>query len=91
MALFPEDRPVEIGDEHVVQIRLKEVQLRRPRQWGACWLACHLYEQLGLDEFWADQLVPSRKRDALGSDRPGVELLSFDGAGQRMADASALV
>ncbi len=61
MALFPEDRPVEIDDEHVVQIRLKEVELCRPRQWGACWLACHLYEQLGLDEFWADKLAPSRK------------------------------
>jgi hypothetical protein len=61
MALFPEDRPVEIGDEQVVQIRLKEVELCRPRQWGACWLACYLYEQLGLDEFWAQRLAPSRK------------------------------
>ena len=61
MALFPEDRPVEIGDEHVVQIRLKEVQLCRPRQWGACWLACQLYEELGLDEFWAERVSPSRK------------------------------
>ncbi len=61
MALFPEDRAVEVDDEHVVQIRLKEVELRRPRQWGACWLACHLYEQLDLDEFWAERLAPSRK------------------------------
>jgi hypothetical protein len=61
MALFPEDRAVEIDDEHVVQIRLKEVELRRPRQWGACWLACHLYEQLDLDKFWAERLAPSRK------------------------------
>jgi hypothetical protein len=51
MALFPEDRPVEINDEYVVQIRLKDVELRRPRQWGACWLACWLYKQLGLDKF----------------------------------------
>ncbi len=61
MALFPEDRPVEIDDEQVVQIRLKEVELRRPRQWGACWLACTLYEQLGLDKFFAERLPPSRK------------------------------
>jgi len=61
MALFPEDRPVEIDDEQVVRIRLKEVELRRPRQWGACWLACQLYEELGLDEFWAERLEPSRK------------------------------
>ena len=61
MALFPEDRPVEINDEYVVQIRLKEVDLRRPRQWGACWLACWLYKQLGLDKFWLERLPPSRK------------------------------
>jgi len=61
MALFPEDRTVEVGDQRVVQIRLKELQLRRPRQWGACWLACHLYEQLGLDQFWAQRLPPNRK------------------------------
>ncbi len=61
MALFPEDRRVEIDDEQVVRIRLKDVELRRPRQWGACWLACHLYEQLGLDAIWAERLAPSRK------------------------------
>jgi hypothetical protein len=61
MALFPEDRPKEIDDSQVVNIRLKDVQLRRPRQWGACWLACTLYEQLGLPAFWAEKLPPSRK------------------------------
>ena len=61
MALFPEDRPVEISDEQVVKIRLKEVTLRRPRQWGACWLACNLYEQLELDQFFGERLRPGRK------------------------------
>jgi hypothetical protein len=61
MALFPEDRPVEINNEDVVQIRLKDVELRRPRQWGAYWLACWLYKQLGLDTFWSERLPPSRK------------------------------
>jgi len=61
MALFPEDREVDLDDEEVVQIRLKDLQLRRPRQWGACWLACWLYEQLGLDRFWAERLEPGRK------------------------------
>jgi hypothetical protein len=61
MALFPEDRPVTMNDDDVVQIRLKDLELHRPRQWGACWLACHLYEQLGLDEFWLKRLKPSRK------------------------------
>jgi hypothetical protein len=61
MALFPADRAVEVDDDEVVQIRLSDLQLHRPRQWGACWLACHLYEQLGLDQFWAERLAPSRK------------------------------
>jgi hypothetical protein len=61
MALFPADRAVEIDDDKVVQIRLSDLELHRPRQWGACWLACELYEQLGLGEFWAERLAPSRK------------------------------
>ena len=35
MALFPHDHTVEIDSSQVVQIRLKDIELRRPRQWGA--------------------------------------------------------
>jgi transposase len=49
-------------DAEIVRIRLTEMELRRPRQWGACWLACHLYEELGLDRFFAERLHPSRKK-----------------------------
>ena len=61
VALFPEDRAVEVPEKDVVRIRLSEIQLRRPRQWGACWLASQVYEQLGWDGFWAARLPPSRK------------------------------
>ena len=44
-----------------VRIRVSAMELHRPRQWGACWLACGLYETLGLDEFFAERLPPSRK------------------------------
>jgi Transposase DDE domain len=44
-----------------VQVRLDAMQLHRPRQWGACWLACELYEQLQLDAFWSGHLAASRK------------------------------
>ena len=37
------------------------MQLHRPRQWGACWLACQLYEQLALDRFWAARLPDLRE------------------------------
>jgi transposase len=61
VALFPEDRLVEIDDQQIIHIKLSELQLRRPRQWGACWLTCLLYEELQLDGFWAERLKPSRK------------------------------
>ena len=37
------------------------IQLRRPRQWGACWLALRLWDQLRLDEFWQTRLPTSRQ------------------------------
>ena len=61
VALFPADRVVESADAEVVRIKLSELQLRHPRQWGACWLACHLYEELQLDGFWAQRLKPGSK------------------------------
>ena len=39
LALFPEDRCEVADDASVVRLRLSEMRLHRPRQWGACWLA----------------------------------------------------
>jgi transposase len=62
LALFPADRGVpEHAKGYGVQVRLDAMQLHRPRQWGACWLACELYEQLDLDRFWAARLPDSRQ------------------------------
>jgi transposase len=62
LALFPAERAVpEHAKAYGVQVRLEAMALHRPRQWGACWLSCHLYEQLGLDEFWASRLPASRE------------------------------
>jgi len=61
IALFPEDRIDPVNDADIVRIRLSQLSLHRPRQWGACWLATQLWEQLGLDRFWAERLPPSRK------------------------------
>ena len=62
LSLFPEDR-VEglLTDASVVGVRLSELRLRRPRQWGACWLALMLWRELQLDQFWSAQLGVSRK------------------------------
>lgn len=61
VALFPEDREAPELAHEVVHVRLDQLQLRRPRQWGACWLACELWQQLRLDEFWCERLRPSRE------------------------------
>jgi hypothetical protein len=61
MALFPEDRAVPAGVDNSVHLLMGELELCRPRQWGACWLACELWEMLGLSTFWRDRLPASRK------------------------------
>ena len=61
IALFADDRAAPEGLGEAVQVRLKDFELHRPRQWGACWLALDLWEQLQLDAFWQGRLPPSRK------------------------------
>lgn len=61
LALFPDDRQAPELACETVQLRLSELSLHSPRQWGCCWLACQLWNQLQLDEFWAERLSPSRK------------------------------
>src|SRR6202140_2533097 len=62
LALFPAERTVpDHAKADGVQVRLEAMELHRPRQWGACWLACHLYEQLQLDRFFAPLLPNSRE------------------------------
>src|ERR1700722_13591817 len=62
LALFAEDRCAGLTpDSSIVQLRLSELRLCRPRQWGACWLAGQLWGELQLDRFWADRLPANRK------------------------------
>ena len=62
LALFPADRPIPAhAGDYGVQVRLSELGLERPRQWGACWAFCQLWEQLRLDAFWRERLADSRE------------------------------
>ena len=57
VALLPSDREApELGCE-VVRVELRALRLRRPRQWGACWLALMLWERLELFG-WVSPAVP---------------------------------
>src|SRR6267378_3891098 len=57
LSLFPEDRCEGLlADASIVGVKLSELRLRRPRQWGACWLALLLWRELQLDQFWCKRL-----------------------------------
>lgn len=61
LALFPLERALPTHVTDAVQVRLAEFRLHRPRQWGACWVACLLWQQLQLDAFWSQHLAASRE------------------------------
>jgi transposase len=60
VALFPVGS-MPADDVDAIGVRLSELSLRRPRQWGACWMALDLWQQLELDSFWRSRLRPSRE------------------------------
>jgi len=60
VALFPAgSMPADAVD--AIGVRLSELRVERPRQWGACWLTLELWRQLALDDFWQTRLLPSRE------------------------------
>ena len=88
---FPEDRPAPADAVDAIQVKLSEMQLRRPRPFGDCWLGCELWRQLELDRFWERKLPRRARRDGLaaGAGIAGGE--PADRSGQRVPCASAMV
>jgi len=60
VALFPAGS-MPADDVDAIGVRLSELRVEHPRQWGACWLALDLWQQLELDSFWRSRLRPSRE------------------------------
>jgi transposase len=60
LSLLPQDRQAP-ACAAAIQVHMDRLELSRPRQWGACWLALKLWDQLALDDFWAERLAPSRE------------------------------
>jgi hypothetical protein len=60
VTLVVTERQIEQDSHAIVRIRVGEMELRRPRQWGGCWSACELYHQLELDQFFGQRLARSR-------------------------------
>ncbi len=59
-ALFPAGS-MPCDDVDAIGVHLSRLRLEHPRQWGACWLAMNLWQQLELDSFWRPRLRPSRE------------------------------
>lgn len=94
VALFPDDLAPACSPDNtlpMVSLRRGAMSLRRPRQWGACWLGCELWPQPGLDAFWREHLPPGREGDPLGSGAADSGALSTHRPRLRMAAAPALV
>jgi transposase len=62
LSLFPEDCPLPAAALDSVQVRLSQMQLRRARPYGNCWLGCELWRQLELDSFWERKLPRGREK-----------------------------
>jgi len=61
LSLFAEDRPAPADVLDTIQVKLSEMQLRRARPYGNCWLGCELWRQLELDRFWEQKLPRGRE------------------------------
>ena len=82
LSLFPEDRCEGVlPDASIVRLKLDELRLRRPRQWGGCWLALNLWRELALDRFWAERLGAEPQGDAVAPGAAALGDLPAAGAG----------
>jgi hypothetical protein len=89
LSLFPEDREIPADAMASVQVKLNEMELRRPRAFGNCWLGCELWRQLELDWFWQRRLPRGREGVGRGAEVAGGE--PTDRSGQRVSAAPAVV
>lgn len=61
LKLFAAERPLPECAVGGVQVRLRDFELHRPRQWGGCWLFTEVWRELGLGDFWRPRLGVSRE------------------------------
>src|SRR5947209_11261905 len=45
LSLFPEDREIPAAASDSIQVKLSQMELRRPRAFGNCWLGCERSEE----------------------------------------------
>jgi len=71
IALFPNDRqpPEDLSHDGrkvlPVQVDLSRMELRRPRQWGACWLALQIWNLVRARRILRSETVSQPQRHAM--------------------------
>ena len=60
LALFPDDRPLPADACNAIHVKLDQLQLRRARCFGNCWLGQLVWRLLALDSFWEERLGAQR-------------------------------
>jgi hypothetical protein len=65
LSLFPDDEVTVPSSVDSLRVRLSEMELRRARAFGDCWLGCELWRQLGLEEFWQERLEEKVQRETV--------------------------
>jgi transposase len=65
LSLFPDDREIPAESSDSIQVKLSEMELRRPRAFGNCWLGCWLWRELRLEEFWEEKLAEKVQRETV--------------------------
>src|SRR3989339_2219962 len=58
--LFADQTVICESDLDAIKVKLSQMQLCRPRSFGNCWLACRLWDELGLNGFWQQRIDESR-------------------------------
>lgn len=61
LSLFPDDREIPKEAVDSLRVKLSGLELRRPRAFGNCWMACRLWQELGLEDFWQQRLAEGRE------------------------------
>jgi transposase len=51
-----EPPPLRLEEVDAIQVKLSQMDLRRPRAFGNCWLGCEIWRLLELDDFWREKL-----------------------------------
>jgi transposase len=61
LSLFPDDRQIPEEAVDSLQVKMSGMELRRARAFGNCWMACQIWRELGLEDFWQQRFQEGRE------------------------------